>query len=59
MEGATIIGLLITVLVLMLWWTPTRLLLIWAALIGGAIALAMAVGPLWFIAIVLVLMLLN
>ena len=59
MEGATIMGLLITVLVLMLWWTPTRLLLIWAALIGGAIALAMAVGPLWFIAIVLVLMLLN
>ena len=59
MEGATIMGLLITVLVLMLWWTPTRLLLIWAALIGGAIALAMAVGPLWFIAILLVLMLLN
>lgn len=59
MEGATIIGLLITVLVLMLWWTPTRLLLIWAAFIGGAIALAMAVGPLWFIAILLVLMLLN
>ena len=59
MEGATIMGLLITVLVLMLWWAPTRLLLIWAALIGGAIALAMAVGPLWFIAILLVLMLLN
>lgn len=59
MEGATIMGLLITALVLAMCWAPTRLLLIWAAFITGAIALAMAVGPLWFIAIVLVLMLLN
>jgi len=59
MEGATIMGLIITALVLAMCWTPTRLLLIWAALITGAVALAMAVGPVWFIAILLVLLLLK
>ena len=59
MEGATIMGLIITALVLAMCWAPTRLLLIWAAMITGTIALAMALGPMWFIAILLVLLLLK
>ena len=53
------LGLLATGLILFLCYEPTRIFLFWVALIAGAIALAMAVGPLWFIAILLVLILLN
>lgn len=59
MEGATIMGLIITALVLAMCWAPTRLLILWAAGIIGIIALALAVGPMWFIAILLVLLLLK
>ena len=59
MEGEIFLGLLATGLILFLCYEPTRILLFWAAFIAGAIALAMAVGPLWFIAILLVLILLN
>ena len=59
MDGGTILGLMMMAFVLALFWAPTRLLIFWAGGLAAVIGLAVAVGPVWFIAILLALMLLK
>ena len=59
MEGSAIIAIIITALVSMMWWRPTRLLILWAISLTIIISIALAVGPMWFIAILLVLLILK
>ena len=59
MDESMALGLVITAFALMLCWSPTRLLIMWAAGLTLIISIALAVGPMWFIAILLVLLLLK
>ena len=59
MDGSMALGLIITAFVLMLCWAPTRLLILWAAGLTLIISIALALGPMWVIAILLVLLILK
>ena len=59
MSGEAVVMLLVAGVVLMLCWAPTRVLLVWGAGMSAAVGLAMALGPMWFMALLLFLLLLK
>ena len=58
-DGAIIVLSLIAVTVGALCWGPTRTLIVWGAGLAAVIAVALAIGPLWLIALLLLLLVLN
>ena len=58
MDDSTAV-LIFTAFALALCWSPTRLLILWGAGIAFIIGIAMALGPMWFIALLLFLLLLK
>lgn len=59
MDDSAILVLVFTAFILALCWEPTRLLIAWSVGLLLIIGIAMALGPMWFIALLLFLLLLK